>query len=431
MLFQMKSKKDQTLTEKSLANQIHFDIPPGSELARQIDVISLTESDLTFIKVLEPIVTDYIDFIVNQFYENITKQPNLQLIIDTFSSVDKLKMTFKKHILELFTGIIDEEFIGKRIKIAHVHVKVGLNTKWYISAFQNLLNSLVDLFDRQIENRVDFVNAVKSVSKLLNLEQQLVLEAYEEEMENHRRVQEEKRNKIKQVGTTAEELAAIAEETSASIEYLTGQSVAIVNLAKHGSELSIQAETYSNNGMIHLQKSQESLDFTKKSVEKIILNSNELERISKQIFEVISIIKSISEQTNLLALNASIESARAGEYGKGFSVVANEIRKLSDLTKKSILDVSKLITETNIQVSNVSASVFEVEEIIQNGSTIMNETNQAFKEIIKSMLLNKEQNNLIEKEIDSFSSVIAEISSASSQVASIADGLNEATHELN
>lgn len=427
----MKSKKDQTLTEKSLANQIHFDIPPGSELARQIDVISLTESDLTFIKVLEPIVTDHIDFIVNQFYENITKQPNLQLIIDTFSSVDKLKMTFKKHILELFTGIIDEEFIGKRIKIAHVHVKVGLNTKWYISAFQNLLNSLVDLFDRQIENRVDFVNAVKSVSKLLNLEQQLVLEAYEEEMENHRRVQEEKRNKIKQVGTTAEELAAIAEETSASIEYLTGQSVAIVNLAKHGSELSIQAETYSNNGMIHLQKSQESLDFTKKSVEKIILNSNELERISKQIFEVISIIRSISEQTNLLALNASIESARAGEYGKGFSVVANEIRKLSDLTKKSILDVSKLITETNIQVSNVSASVFVVEEIIQNGSTIMNETNQAFKEIIKSMLLNKEQNNLIQKEIDSFSSVIAEISSASAQVASIADGLNEATHELN
>lgn len=427
----MKLKKHQTLTEKSLANQIHFDIPPGSELARQIDVISLTESDLTFIKELEPIVTDHIDFIVNQFYENITKQPNLQLIIDTFSSVDKLKMTFKKHILELFTGIIEEEFIGKRIKIAHVHVKVGLNTKWYISAFQNLLNSLVDLFDRQIENRVDFVNSVKSVSKLLNLEQQLVLEAYEEEMENHRRLQEEKRNKIKQVGTTAEELAAIAEETSASIEYLTGQSVAIVNLAKHGSELSIQAETYSNNGMIHLQKSQESLDFTKKSVEKIILNSNELERISKQIFEVISIIKSISEQTNLLALNASIESARAGEYGKGFSVVANEIRKLSDLTKNSILDVSKLITETNIQVSNVSASVFEVEEIIQNGSTIMNETNQAFKEIIKSMLLNKEQNNLIEKEIDSFSSVIAEISSASAQVASIADGLNEATHELN
>jgi heme-based aerotactic transducer len=260
----MKLTKHQTLTEKSLANQIHFDIPPGSELARQIDVISLTESDLTFIKELEPIVTDHIDFIVNQFYENITKQPNLQLIIDTFSSVDKLKMTFKKHILELFTGIIDEEFIGKRIKIAHVHVKVGLNTKWYISAFQNLLNSLVDLFDRQIENRLDFVNSIKSVSKLLNLEQQLVLEAYEEEMENHRRLQEEKRNKIKQVGTTAEELAAIAEETSASIEYLTCQSVAIVNLAKHGSELSIQAETYSNNGMIHFTKSQESLDFTKK-----------------------------------------------------------------------------------------------------------------------------------------------------------------------
>ncbi|MBS4197537.1 protoglobin domain-containing protein [Lederbergia citri] len=424
-------KKTQTLTQNRHEKQIQFIIPPETELKRQIEIISLSEKDLFIVKGLEPIIHQNITTIVNEFYENIINKPNLQQIIETYSTVDRLKQTFRIHIMEMFAGEINQEFIAKRVRIAHVHVKVGLKTKWYMSAFQNLMNSLIKLVAEKIENKSDLMDAVKAISKLLNFEQQLVLEAYEQETEKQRQLQEEKRSKIQQVGSRAEDLAAIAEETSASIEHLNLQSAAITELARQGSELASEAEYYSYNGMDQLQKSRESMEFTKASVDNIITNSNELNRLSDQIDMVVSIIKSVSDQTNLLSLNAAIESARAGQYGKGFGVVANEIRNLSEQTKKSILEVSKLISETKIQINNVTSSIHEVADIIQNGTKIMLSTNDAFEEILKSMVKNKEQNNLIESEIQSFIKVITEISSASAQVAVIADGLNQATYELN
>ena len=100
------------------------------------------------------------------------------------------------------------------------------------------------------------------------------------------------------------------------------------------------------------------------SMTKIETEIKRLEEIAKQIEQIFGIVTGIAEQTNLLSLNASIESARAGEHGKGFAVVANEVRKLSEDTKKTVSTVSELVNNTNSQIAIVSQHIADVNLLV-------------------------------------------------------------------
>ena len=150
-------------------------------------MIALTLDDLRMINILQPYVMENINEIVEQFYKNLTNDPSLFMIINNNSTIDRLKKTLTQHISEMFDGIIDQSYIQKRIHIAHVHVKIGLQTKWYMCAFQDLLLSLSIIIEKNIVHKEDYFHAIRAVSKILNLEQQIVLEAYDAESERLKR----------------------------------------------------------------------------------------------------------------------------------------------------------------------------------------------------------------------------------------------------
>nr|WP_100406090.1 globin-coupled sensor protein [Bacillus solitudinis] len=406
-------------------------VTEGSDIQKQLHIINLTTKDLQIMKALKPFVEERIEEVTNQFYGSITQQPSLVELIERHSQVSHLKGTLRTHILELFDGEFNAAFFEKRMRIAKTHVRIGLNNKWYMSAFQNLLNSLVAVATEHIDERLDLAHAINTMSKCINFEQQIVLEAYESETQKILKGKDDQKGSfIKKVSTSAMELAAISEQTNAALTALKDQSVEINSLAQDGSVIAEQTETYSKNGKGHLEKQSENFESVMERVKDISSITEEFAAFSSQITNVIDIVAQIAEQTNLLALNASIEAARAGEYGKGFAVVADEIRKLAEQTKTSTISVSDLIKQTNSQISSVSQSVTSMSDVVEVGQETMKATENYFSEILNSMKRLKEHNVNTETSIAGFIHVLNEIDKASSEVASAADILNSDTEEF-
>lgn len=105
----------------------------------------------------------------------------------------------------------------------------------------------------------------------------------------------------------------------------------------------------------------------------------------KEIEQVTKAIQDIAEQTNLLSLNASIEAARAGEYGKGFAVVAQEVRKLADESKGSVVSIKKLVDDIQQMFGSVTNNLSHEMQMVQESSADVSNVTKYFHEIIEKL----------------------------------------------
>lgn len=327
----------------------------------------------------------------------------------------------------MFSGVIDEAFLEKRIRIAHVHLRIGLLPKWYLGAFQDLLLSMLKIFENALSDE-EYRRSVKAVTKILNIEQQIVLEAFEDEHARLRRLDEESKNELhRQIKDTSGSLAAIFAETTGAVQELVDKSSEIAETSRAGTKTAVSVEQKSIGGKKELEEQEQQLNQMGSSMTQIEQEIKKLEEIALQIEKIFGIVTGIAEQTNLLSLNASIESARAGEHGKGFAVVANEVRKLSDDTKKTVSTVSELVNNTNAQISIVTKHITDVNQLVNESKDKMSEINRLFDDIVSNMKTSKEQSGRIEGDLQSFLSGLQDVNAAVSQVAVSVDSLVELT----
>ncbi|MCI4128128.1 globin-coupled sensor protein [Bacillus haynesii] len=398
-----------------------------AEFKKQLAMVDLTDEDLWVLSRLKPLITEHIETIVTRFYQNLEHENSLMEIIHDNSSVDRLKKTLTIHIQEMFSGVIDEAFLEKRIRIAHVHLRIGLLPKWYLGAFQDLLLSMLTIFENALSDE-EYRRSVKAVTKILNIEQQIVLEAFEDEHARLRRLDEESKNELhRQIKDTSGSLAALFAETTGAVQELVDKSSEIAETSRAGTKTAVSVEQKSIGGKKELEEQEQQLNQMGSSMTQIEREIKKLEEIALQIEKIFGIVTGIAEQTNLLSLNASIESARAGEHGKGFAVVANEVRKLSDDTKKTVSTVSELVNNTNAQISIVTKHITDVNQLVNESKDKMSEINHLFDDIVSNMKTSKEQSGRIEGDLQSFLSGLQDVNAAVSQVAVSVDSLVELT----
>ncbi|HEX3072920.1 MAG TPA: HAMP domain-containing methyl-accepting chemotaxis protein, partial [Ignavibacteriales bacterium] len=254
-----------------------------------------------------------------------------------------------------------------------------------------------------------------------------------------------------QISASAEEMAAgsseqnlQANEVAAAVEEMTKTILSSSENAKFA------ADTASLNGKIAKEGGDvvvETVNGMNKIAEVVLEAARIVEQLganSNQIGEIIQVIDDIADQTNLLALNAAIEAARAGEQGRGFAVVADEVRKLAERTTKATKEIAGMIKQiqsnTKLAVSSIKQGAVEVEKGKDLAQKAGSSLNQIIEEVDKSsQLINQlavaseqqsQSSEQISQSIERISSVINESSVGIQEIARSSEDLNRLTLNL-
>lgn len=391
-----------------------------------LDIINLRKEDLAILLAFQPIIKEGITTLVDDFYQTILRVDELKMKIEKFSSIDHLRETLKQHIIDLFSGLIDERFITVRMNVAKRHYMIGLQPKYYLSAFQNVQNTILSYVYEKIENEKDQKSVIESVLKIMSLEQQLVMEAYEEKNiqgkeEHHQQIKKDLKAEILVISN---ELLSLSEETKEAVHSLMVNSDQVNSLMSTSNIQVMESKEYAYEGLEKIKAlsiSIDSIEEHSRNVEKNILSfSNSLHQITNFMDKVYT----IANQTNLLSLNSAIEAARAGEHGKGFAVVANEVRKLADETKGSIDEINSIVSSLNESMKEVSISIEQVHHVISNGTDISKTTLDAFNKIIGSIVASTEGVTIVDQKMKYLIEVMADIGNSANKVTDSAKHLN-------
>ncbi|ROM58080.1 methyl-accepting chemotaxis protein [Pseudomonas poae] len=216
-------------------------------------------------------------------------------------------------------------------------------------------------------------------------------------------------NASDQLASAAEELSAVTDESSrgltrqndeiqqaaTAVNQMTAAVDEVASNAVSTSEVSRQATTEAEEGRQQVEQAVSGMNSMVDEINGSTQSVADLAGQVREIGKVIDVIRGIAEQTNLLALNAAIEAARAGEQGRGFAVVADEVRALAHRTQTSTVDIEKMIGEVQTGADNAVAAMTKSLTWANNTQALANNAGEALQRITTSVAKINERNLVI------------------------------------
>lgn len=246
------------------------------------------------------------------------------------------------------------------------------------------------------------------------------------------------------VASGSTELASATEELSVTMQ---DQSSQIVSVASATEEISVSsnevlqalqeaneqtgnAEKLTGEGKAKLNSSVDEVMAIKERVEKLGVTITNLSTSSEEIGNIISVINDIADQTNLLALNAAIEAARAGEHGRGFAVVADEVRKLAERTQTATQEIESIIGSLQSETSNANSDMNEATDKVMKGAEAISETEEIFEQIVTSVEAVHMTNDIITGSIEEQVTAINNINDNAQVISAGIEESSAAVHQI-
>jgi len=249
---------------------------------------------------------------------------------------------------------------------------------------------------------------------------------------------------ISEVDQNVVYLTNFVTDTSSSMVEMSASIAQVEANAARSYDLALAVADAAESGMKAVRETIDGMEQIRQSVIEANTVVSRLGERSVAIGKILNVIEDVAEQTNLLALNAAILAAQAGEYGKGFSVVAAEIRELSERTASSTRDITALIRAVQEEVGNALKTMTAGSQLVEHGVELSHEAGKALNKILDSAAkasgMGKEIANAtreqatgsetVTRAVDRLQEMVKQINSATTQQAQGSDHIMRAVETM-